>query len=54
MNAQNPLKKIALLWCRKITKKNVEYWEKQAKMNNWQILIDFESVDVEEDYYEDF
>jgi hypothetical protein len=52
MNAQNPLKKIALLWCRKITKKNVEYWEKQAKMNNWQILIEFEE-DVEEDYSED-
>jgi hypothetical protein len=54
MNAQNPLKKIVLHECRKLTKKNFEHWEKQAKMNNWQILIDFESVDVEEDYYEDF
>jgi hypothetical protein len=48
MNAQNPLKKIVLHWCRQLTKKNFEHWEKQAKMNNWQILIDFESYD--EDY----
>jgi hypothetical protein len=41
MNAQNPLKKIVLHWCRQLTKKNFEHWEKQAKMNNWQILIDF-------------
>ncbi len=51
MNAQNPLKKIVLHRCRKLTKKNFEHWEKQAKMNNWQILIDFESEDDEEDYY---
>ncbi|EFX85944.1 hypothetical protein DAPPUDRAFT_309088 [Daphnia pulex] len=54
MNAQNPLKKIVLHWCHKLTKKNFEHWEKQAKMNNWQILIDFESDDDEEDYYEDY
>jgi hypothetical protein len=41
MNAQNPLKKIVLLFCCQVTKNNVDYWEKQAKMNNWQILIQF-------------
>ncbi len=52
MNAQNPLKKIGIYWCRQVTKKNVEHWEKQAKMNNWQILIEFEE-EVEEDSSED-
>jgi hypothetical protein len=41
MNDQNPLKKIALRWCRQVTKSNVDYWKEQAKMNNWQILIEF-------------
>jgi hypothetical protein len=41
MNDQNPLKKIVLRWCRQVTKSNVDYWKEQAKMNNWQILIEF-------------
>ncbi|XP_046454941.1 F-box/LRR-repeat protein 4-like isoform X2 [Daphnia pulex] len=65
MNAQNPLKKIVLRWCRQVTKSNVDYWKKQAKMNNWQIVIqfdNFEECDVyfhgkrsedEYDYHED-
>jgi hypothetical protein len=39
MNAQNPLKKIALYRCDEISKSNVECWERQAKKNNWQLLI---------------
>jgi hypothetical protein len=39
MNAQNPLIKIVLYLCRQISKSNVECWERQAKKNNWQLLI---------------
>lgn len=39
MNAQNPLKKIVLDMCDEISKSNVECWERQAKKNNWQLLI---------------
>jgi hypothetical protein len=45
MNAQNTLKKITLRKCRQITKSNIECWKKQAEMNNWQILIEFEQYD---------
>jgi hypothetical protein len=39
MNAQNPIKEIVLFSCRQISKSNVECWERQAKKNNWQLLI---------------
>ncbi|XP_046453942.1 uncharacterized protein LOC124201760 isoform X2 [Daphnia pulex] len=39
MNAQNPLIKIVLYLCRQISKSNAECWERQAKKNNWQLLI---------------
>lgn len=49
MNAQNTLKKITLRICRQITKSNIECWKKQAEMNNWQILIEFEQYDDADD-----
>ena len=39
MNAQNPLKDILIHRCVEISKSNVECWERQAKKNNWQLLI---------------
>jgi hypothetical protein len=39
MNAQNPLKKILIIGSDEISKSNVECWERQAKKNNWQLLI---------------
>jgi hypothetical protein len=41
MNAQNPIKEIVLSSCRQISKSNAECWERQAKKNNWQLLIDY-------------
>jgi hypothetical protein len=41
MNAQNPLKKIWIDRCDEISKSNVECWERLAKKNNWQLLIEF-------------
>jgi hypothetical protein len=39
MNAKNPLKIIQIDRCDEISKSNVECWERQAKKNNWQLLI---------------
>ncbi len=39
MNAKNPLKKILIIGCDEISKSNVDCWERQAKKNNWQLLI---------------
>jgi hypothetical protein len=39
MNTQNPLKDILIDRCDEISKSNVECWERQAKKNNWQLLI---------------
>ncbi|XP_046649898.1 uncharacterized protein LOC124341046 [Daphnia pulicaria] len=41
MNAQNPLRSILIDGCVEITKSNVECWERQAKKNNWQLLIGY-------------
>jgi hypothetical protein len=43
MNAQNHLKDILIDRCDEISKSNVECWERQAKKNNWQLLIDYYS-----------
>jgi hypothetical protein len=39
MNAKNPIKNIVLYSCDEISKSNVDCWERQAKKNNWQLLI---------------
>jgi hypothetical protein len=52
MNALNPLKKIALHMCRQVKESNVDHWVKQAKMNNWQILIEFTTENFDRfDFY---
>jgi hypothetical protein len=43
MNTQNPLKDILIDRCDEISKSNAECWERQAKKNNWQLLIDYYS-----------
>jgi hypothetical protein len=43
MNAQNPLKDIWINRCDEISKSNAECWERQAKKNNWQLLIYYQS-----------
>jgi hypothetical protein len=43
MNAQNHLKDILIDRCDEISKSNVERWEEQAKRNNWQLLIYYQS-----------
>ncbi len=43
MNAQSPLNELWIHRCDEISKSYVEHWEEQAKGNNWQLFIFYES-----------
>lgn len=54
LNTENPLKKIAIYFCRQLSKSDIECWEDHASMNNWQILFSHEEMSYAfEDFFED-
>ena len=55
LNTENPLKKMAIYFCRQLRKSDIDCWEDHASLNNWQIVFSHEEYNsyCHDEFFED-